>query len=83
MRFHKSAILAIVGSLLATITLSGCSSNRVSLADQRIVSVEKQGSEKVKILWADLYQQDGQTWAYGVLKQRWLGNSSIKKPMWI
>jgi len=78
MRCRKLAILTIVGILLAALTLTGCSANRVSLADQGLVSVEKQDSEKVKILWTDVYQQDGQTWAYGVLKQRASSLSAIK-----
>lgn len=78
MRCRKSAILILVGILFSALTLSGCSANRVSLADQGLVSVEQQDSEKVKILWTDVYQQDGQTWVYGVLKQRRSGTSSIK-----
>ena len=34
--------LTMVGILLVILTLAGCSANRVSLADQSLVSVEKQ-----------------------------------------
>ena len=70
--------MTMVGILVATLILAGCSANRVSLADQSLVSVEKQDSEKVKILWTDIYEQDGHTWAYGVLKQQGISSSSIK-----
>ena len=70
MRCRELVIIAMVGILAATVTLSGCSSDRVSLVEQGLVSVEKQNSEKVDILWTDVYEQDGQTWAYGVLQQR-------------
>ena len=78
MKCKKLAILMMAGISLVTLVLSGCSSNRISLADQGLVSVEKHGSEKVKILWTDVYQQDGQTWLYGVLKQRFPSPSAIR-----
>lgn len=65
--------LLILGVLLASIT--GCATNRVSLVDTNQVIVAKQDSEKIKILWTDVYQKDGQTWAYGVLEQRGYGPS--------
>ena len=70
--------MAMTWILIATLILAGCSANRVSLADKGLVSVEKQDSEKVKILWTDVYEQDGQTWIYGVLKQRGNNPSAIK-----
>ena len=78
MKCKKLAIVAMLGILLAVITFSGCSSNSVSLADQGLVSVEKQDSRKVKILWTDIYQKGGQTWAYGVLTQRASSHSVIR-----
>ena len=57
---------------------SGCNTNRVSLVEQGLVLVAKQPSEKIDILWTDVYKQDGQTWVYGVLKQRGSGTSAIK-----
>jgi hypothetical protein len=60
--------LLILGVLL--ISIPGCATNRVSLVDTNQVTVANQGSEKIRILWTDIYQKDGQTWAYGVLKQR-------------
>jgi hypothetical protein len=78
MRCKELVMLTMVGILSATSMLSGCSANRISLADQGLVSVEKQASEKVKILWTDVYGRDGQTWVYGVLKQRTLNPGAIK-----
>ncbi len=51
------------------ISIPGCAANRVNLVDTNQVAVTNQGSEKIRILWTDIYQKDGQTWAYGVLKQ--------------
>ena len=67
----------IVGIALI-IGLSGCSTSRVSLSDRGYVAVEKQDSEKIKILWTDVYQEDGQTWIYGVLKQPSVIGGTIK-----
>ncbi|MBL7214301.1 MAG: hypothetical protein ISS71_01345 [Phycisphaerae bacterium] len=78
MNYRNLEIMKIVGVLLVSIALCGCSANRVSLTDQGLVSVEKQDSEKVKILWTDVYEQDGQKWIYGVLKQHGISTSSIK-----
>lgn len=78
MRRRNLSILTMVGILTAALTLSGCSANRVSLAGQGLVSVEKRDSKKVKILWPDVYQQDDRTWAYGVLKQRAPSSRAIK-----
>jgi len=58
--------------------LSGCSTSYVSLIDQGCLSVEKQHSEKIKILWTDVYQEEGQTWIYGVLKQHSTTGGTIK-----
>ena len=78
MKCRKLTTLFIVGTLSVAVTLSGCSSNRASLTNQGHVSVEKQGSEKIEILWTDVYEQDGQTWAYGILKQRGISAGAIK-----
>lgn len=59
---------AAVGVLVFII--SGCSVNRVSLVDTNQVTVTRRDSEKIEILWTDVYQKDGCTWAYGILKQR-------------
>lgn len=56
--------------IVAALLFSGCSSNRISLAEKNLVSVKKQDSKKIEILWADVYEKDGQTWVYGVLKQQ-------------
>lgn len=78
MKFVKLEMLTLVGIFLFILVVSGCSSNVISLSEKGLVSVEKQDSEQVKILWTDVYQRDGQTWAYGVLEQRSSGPGSIK-----
>lgn len=78
MNYRNLETMKIVGILLVSLALCGCSASRVSLADQDLVSVEKQDSEKVEILWTDVYQQDGQTWIYGVLKQNGISTSSLE-----
>jgi len=58
--------------------ISGCASKQVSLVEKNQVTIEKQGSEKVRILSTDVYQQDGQVWAYGLLEQKGLGAGAVK-----
>ena len=50
--------------------ISGCVTNRVSLVDESLVSVEKQGNESVEILWTDVYQDGEDTVVYGVIRRR-------------
>ena len=50
--------------------ISGCATNRVSLVDENMVSVEKQGNESVEILWTDVYQDGEDTVVYGVIRRR-------------
>ncbi len=38
------------------LTFSGCNTNRVSLVEQGLVLFAKQPSEKIDILWTDVYQ---------------------------
>ena len=78
MKCKKLTTLMVAGILLVALVIFGCSANRISLADQGCVSVKNQGSERIKILWTDVYQQDGQIWAYGVLKQSASNSSAIK-----
>jgi hypothetical protein len=72
MKRKKKMILIIIEIYFAVIFVSGCSSNRISLTDQGLISIDKHDSEKIKILWSEVYQQDGQTWACGVLKPQTL-----------
>jgi hypothetical protein len=74
----KNKTLSLIAFSIMAIIISGCTSNRLSLVDKGLVSTKKHNSEKVRILWSDVYQQDDQTWVYGVLKQRRPGTSSIK-----
>lgn len=59
---------------MQAVIISGCAANRNSLVDNGVVSIKKQDNENIESLWTDVYQQDGRTWVYGVLRQR--GNHS-------
>jgi hypothetical protein len=50
--------------------ISGCGTNRVSLVDKNLVSVEKQGNKTVKILWTDVYNDGEDTVVYGAIQRR-------------
>ena len=78
MKSTNTSKLTVLGICIPILLLTGCNSNRVSLTKEGIVSVVKQPSEKVDILWTDVYQQDGNTWLYSVLKQKGLGPGTIK-----
>jgi len=68
---------AVLVSLVAAV--SGCATNRINLADENSIAVVNQDGEIVKVLWADVYHQDGRTWVSGVLKQNGLSRSSVKR----
>ncbi|MBM3435750.1 MAG: hypothetical protein FJY07_05980 [Bacteroidetes bacterium] len=74
----RNKILGLITLSVVAAIISGCATNQTSLADKGLVSVKKHDNEKVRILCTDIYQQDGQTWAYGVLKQRGISSSAIK-----
>ncbi|MHC5082558.1 MAG: hypothetical protein ACYTET_01270 [Planctomycetota bacterium] len=77
MKTQKSTMLTIVAVLMAAI-LTGCSSSQMSKLDEHEIVIEKQDSSNVKILWADVYQQDGQMYAAGILKQPATNTRTIK-----
>jgi hypothetical protein len=74
----KRQVFSLMAMGVLSLMISGCAAKQVSLVDGNQVRVEKQGSEKVEILWTDVYQQDGHTWAYGVLEQQGLGTGAVK-----
>ena len=78
MKCKNFKTFAIIGISLIAIMFCGCKSELISLADQGLVSIEAQGTEKVEFISTNVYQQDGQTWASGVLRQR-TGNPSVIK----
>ena len=77
MKTQKHLKLTVVAVLLGAL-LGGCSSERLAIADDSGLTVENQNSAKVKILWTDIYQQDGEFFASGILKQSSLSTASIK-----
>jgi hypothetical protein len=78
MRFKTTAATTTAGILLSVLALAGCSANPQSMAGDNRISIEKQNSEKVKILWSDVYLEDGRTWVHGVLKQQNQYASAVK-----
>lgn len=70
MKNIKVILLVKAGACLVVLMISGCSSGRFSLVDQGLVSVENQASEKVEILWTDVYREGDETIIYGALQQR-------------
>lgn len=74
----RRRISMILGLSVALLKFSGCNANRVSLVEEGPVSVAKRPSEKIDILWTDVYERDGQTWACGVLRQRASNSGAIK-----
>ena len=68
--------ISIIGCLLIRF-ISGCVTNRVSLVDESMVSVEKQGNETVEILWTDVYQDGEDTVVYGVIRRRRMEDGEV------
>ena len=66
----REEVLSLIAIGVLTTIISGCVTNRVSLVDQDIVSVEKQGNETIEILWTDVYQDGEDTVVYGVIRRR-------------
>ncbi|OHB60787.1 MAG: hypothetical protein A2Y12_16080 [Planctomycetes bacterium GWF2_42_9] len=65
----KRKILNIVALSILAVIFSGCNANKIEG-----IAIDTHDSEKLDILWADVYQQNGEIWAYGALKQN--GNYS-------
>ena len=58
------------GLFLLVILLAGCQSQRTNLTKQGLYSVDKTASKTVVILWADIYEQEGQVTINGVMRRR-------------
>ena len=65
-----SATATIAALGMAVLFIEGCATNREDLVDKGVVSVETEPSEKVKILWADVYQDGEEIVVYGVIQRR-------------
>ncbi len=50
--------------------LAGCSTNRVDLVDNGVLTLEKQAAEKVYIAWSDAYEDGDGFVVTGVLRRR-------------
>ena len=65
------SVTTIISALgMAALFIGGCATNRVDLVDKGLVSVETVPSEKVKILWTDVYLDGEETIVYGVIQRR-------------
>ena len=62
--------LVLTSLLISLSLLSGCATDRISLGDEGLVSIEKQGRKEVAILWTDVYEDNGDTVVSGVLRRR-------------
>ncbi len=79
MRKDLSAITVALSCGMFVSIISGCSTNRVSLVDQGIVTVKTVPSEKVSILWADVYRDGKDVVVYGVVQRRSYTNYPMKR----
>ena len=67
---NKSSNIAITATLsILAIAMSGCS-NRISLVEQGIASVETKPSKNVDILWTDVLRDGEEIIVYGVVRRR-------------
>jgi hypothetical protein len=56
--------------LLVTATLHGCCMGRIDLCREGGVSIAGRPSDKVEILWADVWQTDEEVLVYAALRRR-------------
>jgi len=66
-----------IGMGILLVTISGCATNRVSLADEGLVSVETVPSKKVEILWTDVYEDGNDVVVYGAVQQHTYSGATI------
>ncbi len=71
----KRKVSGLIGLSMSATIISGCVTNRISLADEGLVWVETVPSKKVKILWTDVYEDGNDVVVYGVLRR--IGHSSF------
>jgi hypothetical protein len=62
-------ITAMILLSMLPIINSGCGTNRIDLADNGTVSVEKVPSQNVKILWTSVYQDGEDLVVYGTVRR--------------
>jgi hypothetical protein len=74
----KRQVLSFMMMGILSLVFSGCAAKQVSLVQNNQITVAKQDDGKVKILWTDVYQQDGHTWAYGVLEHQGLAMTPVR-----
>ncbi|MHC4843552.1 MAG: putative periplasmic lipoprotein [Planctomycetota bacterium] len=74
----KNEALSLILITVSVLTLSGCTSSRVSLVDQELINVEEVPNERIEILWTDVYQDGEKVMVSGALKQHGHSNSPVK-----
>lgn len=70
MQIQRSFLMVVASLSAITAAVSGCATNRVSLVDEGIVSVETVSSDKVRLLWTDVYDDGKDLVVRGVVKRR-------------
>ncbi|MHC4266596.1 MAG: hypothetical protein ACYSUK_11815, partial [Planctomycetota bacterium] len=74
----RNEVLILILTIVSVLIFSGCTSSRVSLVDQDLVSVEKVPNERIEILWTDVYQDGEKVTISGALKQHGHSSSPVK-----
>ncbi len=69
MKKRLSATIVALWFSVLPVVISGCGGNLVSLQDKNFVQVETMPSERVKILWTDVYQDGEDILVYGVVQR--------------
>jgi len=72
MNITPNSPVAAIGVCLGLLAIaaSGCATNRVSLIDKGVVSLETVPNERADILWADVYVDGEDNVVYGTLQRR-------------
>lgn len=73
----RQKVLGLIGIGMLLVTISGCATNRVSLVDEGLVSVETVPSKKVEILWTDVYEDGNDVVVYGVVQQHSYSGATV------
>jgi len=70
--------LILVGIAVLMATTIGCASNRLDLVKTGKVFIETVPSQKVKILWVNIYQEGDELVVYGVVRRFGISSYPLK-----
>ncbi|MHC4105798.1 MAG: hypothetical protein ACYSR9_12725 [Planctomycetota bacterium] len=62
--------IAILGFSLSSVLISGCTANRVDLADAGLINLEQRNLGKVYIAWSSAYEKNDGLLITGILRRR-------------